>query len=201
MEQLSDTKQRILDVSLKLFSQNGYSATSVREIARNVGVRESAIYNHFRGKDDIIETLFNIYGWGKAQRYIDKLKDDNKLLDDPKNYFKSIILDGILDIVCNEEGNKFKKVVMMEMFCTDTARNIVNKELFSKAREYLSEIFNEMMSAGVIKRCNPFTLSNQFLAPLMFINLEYLLNEKKGVNYFKKEIEAHIDFFWQTVSL
>ncbi|MGZ7095584.1 MAG: TetR/AcrR family transcriptional regulator, partial [Methanobacterium sp.] len=35
------TKEKIFDVSIDLFSQRGFDAVSVREIAREVGIRES----------------------------------------------------------------------------------------------------------------------------------------------------------------
>ena len=37
------TKEKIFDVSIDLFSQKGFDAVSVREIAREVGIRESSI--------------------------------------------------------------------------------------------------------------------------------------------------------------
>ena len=49
-------KERILDVSLKLFSEKGYKSTSVRDIAKDVGITQSGLYNHFKGKDAILET-------------------------------------------------------------------------------------------------------------------------------------------------
>jgi AcrR family transcriptional regulator len=48
------TKNLILSKSLQLFSENGYSGTSVRNISSAVGLRESAIYNHFRSKKDLL---------------------------------------------------------------------------------------------------------------------------------------------------
>ena len=41
---MNDTKQRILDVSLELFSQNGFSAVSIRDICRQVQIKESSVY-------------------------------------------------------------------------------------------------------------------------------------------------------------
>ena len=41
------TKEKIFDVSLELFSQKGFNNTSVREIAREVGIKESSIYNNY----------------------------------------------------------------------------------------------------------------------------------------------------------
>lgn len=51
------TKELILEVSLKLFSKKGYTSTSVRDIVADVGIIQSGLYNHFRGKEAILEAL------------------------------------------------------------------------------------------------------------------------------------------------
>ncbi|MCC7243764.1 MAG: TetR family transcriptional regulator, partial [Acidobacteria bacterium] len=40
------TRQAILDAALDLFGEKGYFGTSLRDVARAVGVRESALYNY-----------------------------------------------------------------------------------------------------------------------------------------------------------
>ena len=51
------TKQHILSVSLDLFSKNGFAGTSIRQIAKAVGIRESGIYNHFSSKGQIFREI------------------------------------------------------------------------------------------------------------------------------------------------
>jgi AcrR family transcriptional regulator len=53
----SDTRQRILDVALTLFTEQGYDGTSLREIAEKLGVTKAALYYHFESKDDILLAL------------------------------------------------------------------------------------------------------------------------------------------------
>ena len=50
----ASTRQRILDAALELFARQGFAATSVRELARAVGLRESSLYNHFAGKEAML---------------------------------------------------------------------------------------------------------------------------------------------------
>ena len=52
-----DTRSRIQQVALDLFTDNGYEATSLREIAERLGVTKAALYYHFKTKDDIISSL------------------------------------------------------------------------------------------------------------------------------------------------
>ena len=51
------TKERILDIALELFTDQGYERTSLRQIAERLGFSKAAIYYHFASKDDILMAL------------------------------------------------------------------------------------------------------------------------------------------------
>jgi AcrR family transcriptional regulator len=51
------TRERILDVALELFNEQGYEQTPLREIAERVGVTKAALYYHFERKEDILLEL------------------------------------------------------------------------------------------------------------------------------------------------
>ena len=53
----SGTRERILDVALDLFVDQGFDKTSLREVAERLGVTKAALYYHFKSKDDILFTL------------------------------------------------------------------------------------------------------------------------------------------------
>jgi AcrR family transcriptional regulator len=53
-----NSRQAILQAAYELFLEKGYSATSMREIARRAGLALGGIYNHFHGKEGIYSTLF-----------------------------------------------------------------------------------------------------------------------------------------------
>lgn len=50
-------KEQILTAAKKLFSQNGYYQTQIADIHREAGVARGTIYQYFKNKDDIFETL------------------------------------------------------------------------------------------------------------------------------------------------
>jgi AcrR family transcriptional regulator len=52
-----DTRTRIQEVALRRFTEQGYEATSLREIAEELGVTKAALYYHFKTKDDIVASL------------------------------------------------------------------------------------------------------------------------------------------------
>lgn len=57
MARRSDTRDRIQDVALHLFSEQGYDKASLREIAERLGVTKAALYYHFRTKEDILTSV------------------------------------------------------------------------------------------------------------------------------------------------
>lgn len=52
-----DTRTRIQAVALELFTEQGYDATSLREIAERLGVTKAALYYHFKSKEEIVESM------------------------------------------------------------------------------------------------------------------------------------------------
>src|SRR5262245_25280353 len=51
------TRERILNIALQLFSEQGYEGTSLREIAERLGVTKAALYYHFKSKEEILLAL------------------------------------------------------------------------------------------------------------------------------------------------
>ncbi|MEU7399296.1 TetR/AcrR family transcriptional regulator [Streptomyces albogriseolus] len=70
-----DTRQRIQDVALGLFAEQGYEKTSLREIAERLDVTKAALYYHFKTKEEILVSIFEdlsrpieeLIKWGRRQ--------------------------------------------------------------------------------------------------------------------------------------
>ena len=63
----SSTRERILDIALDLFVDQGYDGTSLREIAERLGVTKAALYYHFEAKEDILMALhMRLHDFGKS---------------------------------------------------------------------------------------------------------------------------------------
>jgi AcrR family transcriptional regulator len=54
-----DTKELIERAALKLFVREGVAATSIKDIAREAGVSQGAMYNHYASKDELAWSLFS----------------------------------------------------------------------------------------------------------------------------------------------
>ena len=55
---MPDTRERILEVSLELFSLRGTEAVSIRDICAQVGIKESSVYYHFKNKQAIVDEIY-----------------------------------------------------------------------------------------------------------------------------------------------
>ena len=69
LKQKPNTKRpAIVAAATSLFASKGVDATSMREVADAAGVREAAIYRHFRGKEEMAQEIFaSWYGWYSQQ--------------------------------------------------------------------------------------------------------------------------------------
>lgn len=56
------TKKKIFDCSIELIKSKGFEAVSMKEIADIVGITQSSMYNHFKSKQEILDTIYNFYG-------------------------------------------------------------------------------------------------------------------------------------------
>jgi AcrR family transcriptional regulator len=66
-EASASTRERILDVALELFTDQGFDGTSMREIAERLGISKPAIYYHFASKEEILMALhMRLHEFGKA---------------------------------------------------------------------------------------------------------------------------------------
>jgi AcrR family transcriptional regulator len=79
-----NTRQRIQDVALELFAEQGYEKTSLREIAERLDVTKAALYYHFKTKEEILVGLFedltkpieDLIEWGRQQPHTLETKQE-----------------------------------------------------------------------------------------------------------------------------
>ena len=76
-----DTRGRIVDHSIELFSQYGYENVGLRQIADVVGIKAASIYNHFPGKEHILEEIYTTYDamLTTIERGVDRQARENTL--------------------------------------------------------------------------------------------------------------------------
>ncbi|WP_342321814.1 multidrug efflux transporter transcriptional repressor AcrR [Kosakonia sp. BYX6] len=106
-QQALETRQHILDVAMRLFSQQGVSSTSLAEIAQAAGVTRGAIYWHFKNKSDLFSEI-----WELSESSIGDLEIEYraKFPGDPLSVLREILV-YILEATVVEERRR----LMMEI--------------------------------------------------------------------------------------
>lgn len=169
-----DTRSRITKAATKLFAENGYQQTTIAEIAKMVGLAEGSIYEHFRGKEDILLTIPDVW----VNRAIEEL--DLQLL-------------GIQGAI-----NKLRKFLWWYMYYIEsepltakvvflflkTNPNFIHTEVYPNVKtfySYLTKIFEEGRESGeLMPDLNPFIARATFLGTIEHLVIRWLL---KGGTY------------------
>jgi len=197
----SKTKEKILKVSLKLFATKGYKATTVRDIAGAMGVKQSALYNHFKNKDEILETLISnltssaIVTLFDGKEAEELQKQGKALLASIATTFKLLSFDG--------QNEALYKLLMQEIFRNERIREIYNEHFYQENVKKLSGILFSMMQSEQIKSFDPLLLANEFFSPLFFYQMQVSLLklDKKSTSSVVSMFEKHVDFFWDTIKI
>lgn len=69
---INGTKEKILENALELFAQSGYLGTSMSDIANRLGITKAALYKHYAGKQEILDSIIlrmNELAKERAQAY------------------------------------------------------------------------------------------------------------------------------------
>ena len=69
-----EKKELIMEVSLELFAENGFHATSISKIAKKAGISKGLAYNYFESKKDILDELIT-HGFNSIFQNFDINKD------------------------------------------------------------------------------------------------------------------------------
>ncbi len=197
----SKTKEKILKVSLKLFATKGYKATTVRDIAGAMGVKQSALYNHFKNKDEILETLISNLTSSAIVTLFDG-KDTQELQKQGKALLASIATTFKL-LSFDGQNEALYKLLMQEIFRNERIREIYNEHFYQENVKKLSGILFSMMQAEQIKSFDPLLLANEFFSPLFFYQMQVSLLklDKKSTSSVVSMFEKHVDFFWDTIKI
>lgn len=195
----SKTKDKILKTSLKLFSSKGYKATTVRDIAGAIGMKQSALYNHFKNKDEILETLIGNLTSSAIVTLFDN-KEAQGLHKQGKSLLMSIATTFKL-ISFDAQNEALFKMLMQEIYKNERIREIYNEYFYQENVKKLSGLFFTMMQDDMIKSSDPLLLANEFFSPLFFYQMQVSLLklDKKSTSSIVSMFEKHVDYFWDNI--
>lgn len=180
-----DTKKKILDTALDMFSKRGFSAVSVRDISYAVGVKESALYKHFKNKQDVFDTLVANY-MQKSDAFmggIGAIHNDNitELSRQAELYghmsddqFLQIGSSVFTEFLMKPDVMRFWRMISIEQYNNSQMAEIFNQLLFEEPMQFQTMFFQMLISYGALKDIEPSILALEFYTPALMLYLRIL---------------------------
>ncbi len=199
---MNATREKILNISLELFSQKGYSAVSIRDICKCVGIKESSVYYHFQNKQNIFDTLldkFSEIAKGMMNQLENGLTDGQNSFSDGINTVANCFFEQyLMDDFCN----KVMRTMFIEQFHNDNVRKLYQHWLMDEPLNFQSKIFSELVSTGMITNCDSGYLAVKYYAPIYFYAQKWLFNgelTEENKEEFRIDAYKHIQMFFGEV--
>ena len=160
----NDTKERILEAALEMFSQNGYAGTNIRELSASLGLVKSGVYKHYESKEAIWNALLD----QMIAYYADHFGSADHLppVPDSLEELTRLTMHMVNITVHDEKIIMTRKVLTLEQFRDDRARELATKHFLTGLTEIFTHIFAGMMDKGSLRRDDPAMLAFAYTTPI-----------------------------------
>ena len=171
-----DTKHRILDEALTLFSEKGYANVYVSDIAERVGIKAPSLYKHYRNKRAIFDAIIDemnhrfeqqaqalsISGTDPtADAEVYKNIDEEHLIKLGNDLFRYYLHDSYT--------KRFRKMLTLEQFQDQELARIYSQQYFDMPLSYQGMLLGLMVSQGLLVTGNVPIMTLQFYAPIYML--------------------------------
>lgn len=177
---MENTKDNILYQALTLFSDRGYEGVSMRDIASKVGIKAASLYNHYKSKEDIFNSIIE----EMSRRYEDMIMkmqvphgDMNIVVDK----YMQVTEDDLTEIakrvflyfLKDEFASKFRRMLTIEQFRSTAAGDVFQNFFIDGAIGFESTLFKNMINRGAFIECDPFVMALHFYSPMFLLLSKY----------------------------
>ena len=154
-------RQEILDASLDLFARQGFQGTSVREIARAVGVNEATLYHYFASKAEILDAIIDVL--------LEERADALAAADDPRTSLEEVLRELTMSMLArfhSEREQKLVRLLMIEGPRLAGAGRYPVLRLMRESGERVTRVFEKLMASGRARKRDPQLTGLQFTSPI-----------------------------------
>ena len=171
-----DTKHRILDEALTLFSEKGYANVYVSDIAERVGIKAPSLYKHYKNKRAIFDAIIDemnhrfeqqaqalsISGTNPtADAEVYKNMDEEHLIKLGNDLFRYYLHDNYT--------KRFRKMLTLEQFQDQELARVYSQQYFDMPLSYQGMLLGLMVSQGLLVTGNVPIMTLQFYAPIYML--------------------------------
>lgn len=200
IQSAASTKERMFLSAIYLFSAKGFANVGIRELCRSVNVKESAFYNHFASKEDLLVAIF--------QRFVEI--STRKAFSEEE--LQSIINTGNIDGYLKESIKEFTvcinnplyftilQIIIMESYTNPKAHDMVKNNDYILHTE---TVLNMMMSGGFLKKLDARTVSSSFYYCLKGLMHDVMLKDvwNEDTQELLDMIQKHVQLFLNLLKL
>lgn len=191
---MNDTKEKILDVSLELFSQDGYEAVSVSDIAGKLDMSKGALYKHYKNKRDIFDCILSRMEDTFSRSFSSYVSSDSDeenvtnispALKASLNYCSSCFVFW----TCEPFASRFRKMLVIEQYRNEEMGKLYSEYLVSGPIEKLTEILRSFHIGSASEKA-----VSLYSAIYLFFGIYDGAEDKMGTSAILKESIARLCF-------
>lgn len=198
-----DTRTELLNAAQRRFASQGFVGTSIRELAADVGIKESSVYNHFPGKQALLDEVL-----ARADARLAAVGERFQIpLDDAEAAVPAYsgispdrleeIAGGFLDLWLRDpDFVAVRRLLTIEQYRTPEAGERLRAMLVQGPLEFQSQIFRELIERGEFLPADPYAVALAFWGPILAI-LD-IADAPGGEDEARRLVRVHLDHFVRT---
>lgn len=145
---MKNTKQRILEESLRLFAAKGYDSVTVEQISEAVGIKAPSIYKHFKKKQEILEGILRKMEQYDAEAAQAEDLPEGPVTEMPEAYtgpslqqIKEFSKTMFIHWTAEEFSCNFRRMLNLEQYRSPRMAELYRQYLSTGPLDYVSELF------------------------------------------------------------
>lgn len=191
-----DTKERIIDVALELFAQSGYLGTSMSDIAKQLGITKGALYKHYTGKQEILDSIverMNKMDYERAEEYeMPETEPDGfaeTYMSTPIQNIRAYAMAQFDHWTKEHFSSNFRKMLTLEQYRDPKLAQLYHDYLATGPTEYMAAIFRKLTDSDDAAM----QLALEFYGPVFLLYSVY--DGASDKDSIAPMLSAHIDRF------
>lgn len=199
------TKEKITEEALTLFAEKGYKGTSVKIIADAVGIKDASLYNHFKSKQEIFDSIVEL-----ISTHISDLSETLGIpqYDQPytsvSGFYEKLDLEGLKELsrqvfvfyLTDPYISKFWRIAHMEQYANPQIYTMFRKIFMENAISYQEKLFAEMMEQGIFYQGDAKATAISFYSPI-YLLLSMYNNQPERKEEALEILDRQIDEFFR----
>ena len=169
------TRKQILDAALALFSDKGFTRTSVRDIARAAGITDAAIYYHFASKRELFEALIEERGFTTALENLERAE----ITIGPREAIPLVALNSLSFIFQNRD---LMKMLLVEAVAQDAVATEEYRILVERWERAIARILRFYAERGQLETEDVDELATQLVITVLGAFSDYLMSPHPASN-------------------